>query len=227
MISIIYIEKQSLLFFIMLQYSRELNNRGLINPANGLLPASIASPISLEANPLQRYITGQDVVTDYQLQNIDNERVMLAKIDERNNEEKLLDSSNINPAKLDQDVVEQMLYEDRQDPGANYMGLDATDFVRQADLSARRYSQLQNSLTLGSMNQNQVLDAVKMLASVLTDKKQIRQDTRELIDKVPEPSERQPDIVESPEEIGALPPTPLLRENVMYEIARRRGLYGM
>ena len=211
----------------MLQYSKELNNRGLINPANGLLPSSIASPISIEANPLQRYITGQDVMADYQLQNTDNERVMLAKIDERNNEEKLLESSNINPSKVDQDIVEQMLYEDRQDPGANYMGIDPTDFVRQADLSNTRFNELKNSLVLPK-KQNEVLDAVKMLTKVLTDKNQIRQDTRELIDKVAEETdslpERQPEVDENTtvkmDEPEPQPP-------IISGFVRRRGLYGI
>lgn len=208
----------------MLQYSKELNNRGLINPANGLLPASIASPISLEANPLQRYITGKDVMADYQLQNTDNERVMLAKIDERNNEEKLLDASNINPAKIDQDVVEQMLYEDRQDPGANYMGIDPTDFVRQADLSNTRFNELKNSLVLPK-GQNEVLDAVKMLTAVLTDKNQIRQDTRELIDEVvEETTERREEVDEN---ITVKMDEPEPQPPIISGFVRRRALYGL
>ena len=73
-----------------------------------------------------------------------------------------------------------------------------------------------------------------MLTTVLTDKKQIRQDTRELIDKVAslsEPSERRDGETDSPpeipEEINILPEKPLLKQNVIYEFARRRGLYGI
>jgi hypothetical protein len=214
----------------MLQYSRELNNRGLINPANGLLPPSVASPITLEANPLQRYITGQDVIADYQLQNTDNERVMLAKIDRRNNEEKLLDSSNINPAKLDQDVVEQMLYEDRQNQGQNYMGLDATDFIREADTSTERFEQFKNSLALIEGGQDAVLKSVREMTVALSNREKIRNEVADLVERVKQENE------ETNEETQETDDMEDGIENVVrnlpgivdfYGINRRRGLYGV
>ena len=214
----------------MLQYSRELNNRGLINPANGLLPPSVASPITLEANPLQRYITGQDVIADYQLQNTDNERVMLAKIDRRNDEEKLLDSSNINPAKLDQDVVEQMLYEDRQNQGQNYMGLDATDFIREADTSTERFEQFKNSLALIEGGQDAVLKSVREMTVALSNREKIRNEVADLVERVKQENE------ETNEETQETDDMEDGIENVVrnlpgivdfYGINRRRGLYGV
>jgi len=215
----------------MLQYSRELNNRGLINPANGLLPPSVASPITLEANPLQRYITGQDVIADYQLQNTDNERVMLAKIDRRNNEEKLLDSSNINPAKLDQDVVEQMLYEDRQNQGQNYMGLDATDFIREADTSTERFEQFKNSLALIEGGQDKVLQSVREMTVALSNREKIRNNVTDLVERVRQENE---ETNEETQETTDMVEDDI--ENVVrnlpgivdfYGINRRRGLYGV
>ena len=210
----------------MLQYSRELNNRGLINPANGLLPASVASPITLEANPLQRYINGQDVIADYQLQNIDNERVMLAKIDSRNDEEKLLDSSNINPAKLDQDIVEQMLYEDRQNPGANYMGLDPTDFIREADTSTARFNDFKNSLALMEKGQNDIMQSVRDLTVALNDETKIREEVAELVQKVLENQNTNDDNQNTNEDTNdtneEVPEPPSL-----IDMVRRRKYYGI
>ena len=209
----------------MLQYSKELNNRGLINPSNGLLPPSVASPITLEANPLQRYITGQDVIADYQLQNTDNERVMLAKIDRRNDEEKLLDSSNINPAKLDQDVVEQMLYEDRQNPGANYMGLDATDFIREADTSTERFEQFKNSLALIEGGQDEVLQSVREMTVALSNRQKIRNEVAELVERVNNENEETQETTDEGDMEDVVRNLPGIVD--FYGINRRRGLYGV
>lgn len=216
----------------MLQYSRELNNRGLINPANGLLPPSVASPITLEANPLQRYITGQDVIADYQLQNTDNERVMLAKIDRRNDEEKLLDPSNINPAKLDQDVVEQMLYEDRQNQGQNYMGLDATDFIREADTSTERFQQFKNSLALIEGGQDQILESVRAMTVALNDRQKIRNEVSDLVERVRQENEETQETQETTDEGDMEDDIENVVRNLpgivdFYGINRRRGLYGV
>jgi len=208
----------------MLQYSREINNRGLINPANGLLPNSIASPISLEANPLQRYITGQDVIADYQLHNIDNERVMLAKIDDRNNEEALLDSSNINPAKIDQDLVEQMLYEDRQNPGANYMGLDSTDFVREANKSSERSEEFKRSLVL-LKNQNEMMESVRDLTRALTNSALLAKDTKELVNKVMIADAT--DTTDTTDEPDAIKDEPEPQPPIIAGYFNRRELWGL
>ena len=115
----------------MFAYNRELENRDLMNPENGLLPESTAHKVSLEANPFQKYIGGRDVVQDYQLPNMDNERKLLASIAARMDPAQMLDASNIDPDRVDEDIMEQMIFEDTGNTNENYMGLDATDFVRE------------------------------------------------------------------------------------------------
>ncbi len=114
----------------MFAYSKELENRDLINPENGLLPDSTAHKVSLEANPFQKYIEGRDVVQDYQLPNMDNERKLLASIAARMDPTQMLDASNIDPNGVDEDIMEQMIFEDTGNTNTNYMGLDPTDMVK-------------------------------------------------------------------------------------------------
>lgn len=114
----------------MFAYSKELENRDLINPENGLLPDSTAHKVSLEANPFQKYIEGRDVVQDYQLPNMDNERKLLADIAARMDPTQMLDASNIDPNGVDEDIMEQMIFEDTSNTNTNYMGLEPTDMVK-------------------------------------------------------------------------------------------------
>jgi len=114
----------------MFAYSRDLENRGLINPENGLLPESTAHKVNLEANPFQKYIEGRDVVQDYHLPNMDNERKLLASIAARMDPTQMLDASNIDPSGVDEDIMEQMAFEDTGNSNENYMGEEPTDMVK-------------------------------------------------------------------------------------------------
>jgi len=114
----------------MFAYNRELENRDLINPENGLLPESTAHKVNLEANPFQKYIEGRDVVQDYQLPNMENERKLLASIAARMDPTKMLDASNIDPDRVDEDIMEQMVYEDTGNTNTNYMGLEPSDMAK-------------------------------------------------------------------------------------------------
>lgn len=114
----------------MFAYSRDIENRGLINPENGLLPESTAHKVSLEANPFQKYIEGRDVVQDYHLPNMDNERKLLASIAARMDPTQMLDASNIDPNGVDEDIMEQMVFEDTGNTNTNYMGLEPSDMIK-------------------------------------------------------------------------------------------------
>ena len=114
----------------MFVYNRDLENRDLINPENGLMPESTGHPVNLEANPFQKYIEGRDVVQDYHLPNNENERNLLSSIADRLDPTKILDASNIDSSRVDEDIMQQMVYEDRGDTSANYMGLEASDFIQ-------------------------------------------------------------------------------------------------
>jgi len=114
----------------MFAYSKELENRDLINPENGLLPDSTAHKVNLEANPFQKYIEGRDVVQDYQLPNMENERKLLASIAARMDPTQMLDASNIDPNGVDEDIMEQMVFEDTGNANTNYMGLEPSDMVK-------------------------------------------------------------------------------------------------
>jgi len=131
----------------MFAYNRELENRDLINPENGLLPESTAHKVNIEANPFQKYIEGRDVVQDYQLPNMENERKLLADIAARMDPTKMLDASNIDPNGVDEDIMEQMIYEDTGNTNENYMGLDAADFVRQQQEANQTSAQFETVLS--------------------------------------------------------------------------------
>ena len=131
----------------MFAYNRELENRDLINTENGLMPDSTAHKVSLEANPFQKYIEGRDVVQDYQLPNMDNERKLLSDIAARMDPTKMLDASNIDPNGVDKDIMEQMVYEDTANTNENYMGLDATDFVREQQEANQTSAQFETILS--------------------------------------------------------------------------------
>lgn len=130
----------------MFAYDRELENRDLINPENGLLPASTAHEVSLEANPFQKYIEGRDVVQDYQLPNMDNERKLLASIAARMDPIQMLDASNIDPNGVDEDIMEQMVYEDTGNTNTNYMGLEPSDMVKNQRRATRKAAKFESLL---------------------------------------------------------------------------------
>ena len=115
-----------------------------------------------------------------------------------------------------------MLYEDRQNPGANYMGLDPTDFVREADLSNTRFQQFKNSLTLIEGNQNEMLQSVRDLTTALNDKTQIRKDVAEMVEKVMLEGTTNTTNTNDVNDNEPDPEPPLL-----FSMLNRRKLYGL
>ena len=130
----------------MFAYSKELENRDLINPENGLLPESTAHKVSLEANPFQKYIEGRDVVQDYQLPNMDNERKLLASIAARMDPTQMLDASNIDPNGVDEDIMEQMIFEDTNNTNTNYMGQEPSDMAKNQRKATGKASKFESLL---------------------------------------------------------------------------------
>jgi len=125
-------------------FNNEVSNRGLMNPNNGLLPADTDnSSVQIDPNPFSKYIQGNDINQNYELDNDPNDMEALTKIANRTDPARILDASNMDPEGVDADIYEVLVAEDKRDPRINFIGLDASDFVnqqREANLNAARFT---------------------------------------------------------------------------------------
>lgn len=125
-------------------FNQELRNRDLMNPANGLIQPSRPEVVEYDPNPFQKYIQGYDVVGDYQLDNNKNNRKILQQIADRMDENKILDSSLMT---ADNDIIDQLIFEDLRDTKSNYMQLDATDYINEANQSIASFNKFRTQLS--------------------------------------------------------------------------------
>ena len=122
-------------------FNNEISKRGLMDPRNGLLPTSNDNSVQVDPNPFSKYIQGQDVNQNYELDNDVNDMEALTKIANRTDPARILDASNMDPDGVDADIYEVLVAEDKRDPRINFIGLDASDFInhqREANLNAAR-----------------------------------------------------------------------------------------
>jgi myo-inositol-1-phosphate synthase len=116
-----------------------------MDPFNGLLQPSNPSVVQYDPNPFEKYIQGYDVVGEYELDNNKVNMKILQEIANRMDESKILDSSLMTQ---DNDIIEQVIFEDLQDTKSNYMQLDADNFVREANASVQNFNLMRNSIVL-------------------------------------------------------------------------------
>lgn len=126
-------------------FNSEINKRDLMDPFNGLLQPSNPSVVQYDPNPFEKYIQGYDVVGEYELDNNKVNMKILQEIANRMDESKILDSSLMTQ---DNDIIEQVIFEDLQDTKSNYMQLDADNFVREANASVQNFNLMRNSIVL-------------------------------------------------------------------------------
>jgi hypothetical protein len=126
-------------------FNNEINKRDLMDPFNGLLQPSNPSAVRYDPNPFEKYIQGYDVLGDYELDNNKVNMKILQEIANRMDESKILDSSLMTQ---DNDIIEQVIFEDLQDTKSNYMQLDADNFVREANASVQNFNLMRNSIVL-------------------------------------------------------------------------------
>ena len=133
-------------------FNNEVNNRGLMDPNNGLLTTSNYNPsVQIDPNPFSKYIQGQDVNQNYELNNDPNDMEALSKIANRTDPARILDASNMDPDGVDADIYEVLVAEDKRDPRINFIGLDASDFInqqREANLNAARFTNFMSQAPL-------------------------------------------------------------------------------
>jgi len=126
-------------------FNNEINKRDLMDPFNGQLQPSNPSAVRYDPNPFEKYIQGYDVVGEYELDNNKVNMKILQEIANRMDESKILDSSLMTQ---DNDIIEQVIFEDLQDTKSNYMQLDADNFVREANASVQNFNLMRNSIVL-------------------------------------------------------------------------------
>ena len=139
-------------------FNQELRNRDLMNPANGLIQPSRPEVVEYDPNPFQKYIQGYDVVGDYQLDNNKNNRKILQQIADRMDENKILDSSLMT---ADNDIIDQLIFEDLRDNKSNYMQLDATDYINEANQSIASFNKFRTQLS----TQDHLINMLSVLTS--------------------------------------------------------------
>ena len=126
-------------------FNSEINKRDLMDPFNGQLQPSNPSVVQYDPNPFEKYIQGYDVLGEYELDNNKVNMKILQEIANRMDESKILDSSLMTQ---DNDIIEQVIFEDLQDTKSNYMQLDADNFVREANASVQNFNLMRNSIVL-------------------------------------------------------------------------------
>jgi hypothetical protein len=126
-------------------FNNEINKRDLMDPFNGQLQPSNPSAVQYDPNPFEKYIQGYDVLGEYELDNNKVNMKILQEIANRMDESKILDSSLMTQ---DNDIIEQVIFEDLQDTKSNYMQLDADNFVREANASVQNFNLMRNSIVL-------------------------------------------------------------------------------